>query len=403
MLKVKSVVYVSLVIAGLFTGSSVKAKEKYQDTDTPVPTAVPTITNMSGTSMYGITQGATINPEWFCQDGTPVGWKTKTPNAMWDMACGQCSNHDGEWWPDGTRTLTPTVLVSPSYTPPVGTPSTTRSPTLTATPSDSYLYQVVGNITGSYFCPSTGCAGLDTFVEFVVPTADTIETVAVLSWVGNSHSASNYGTLGFNNYGDTGDTNYFIQVGNLQAKTGAQEGCFYKTSDWYCSRARSDGYLTSGADYWAAGTFSGECNLSGVNCRLQLGNHSGNTGGSMSWWSGELTVMYKVKMSSAQKTQLFVTPYNIENYCASVDDTGVGTDFGYSGLVWGEIDPEHGCFDIGPVTIPLLPDPNVLPWLAHICFQTVSMGTIVVFGLTINIDVLLMLMGIIYVIGLAMR
>ncbi len=103
-----------LLASFLLSPDSVLAAVVRQATMTATNTTVPT-----PTSQFGVV----------CPVGTPIGWGTFTPSALWNLTCSSCL----------TPTAYPTNTFEPTITSTVGvgTPTVTAFPTITPTPSAS--------------------------------------------------------------------------------------------------------------------------------------------------------------------------------------------------------------------------------------------------------------------------
>jgi len=80
-----------------------------------------------------------------------------------------------------------------------------------------------------------------------------------------------------------------------------------------------------------------------------------------------------------------------ESYCSAVDDSAEsGEVFGYSGIQYGTLQ----CLDIGPYNYTIFGIGLDIPYIAHMCFQSVNFGNMNLFGTNIPIDPLYLLIAV---------
>jgi len=397
------VALVAVGIAGLalpaLSSVTVWAAPLLQDTDTPTPSATasppPTSTRYATLTPGGPTVTAppfgapteatrSANPNDFtCPVGPPTGWLTQTPSASWLILCGQCLNPDGSW---PNLTATPTVAPTVYRTSTLG-PSPTNGPSPTATKTPTATVTRTPTVT---FTPTK----VYTSVDFIPPLAQ---------WLGVSPGAGVQSTY----WGpiDMGSGNT-LQAYNGSTYATWSVACHTAGSDaleialcvsangstcigttrlrFSCGALEGRDRSLSGDTYWTANDGPG---------RYLLGKVT--TTGTSGQWGVYAATVYNIQVQWPLTTPTVTptAPPILSNYCTSVDSSAEN-DFSYSGIILGPAQ----CLDIGPysISIPILGLDIDLPWLAHVCLQGVTLGSVFIFGLALSLDVAVVLMALVF-------
>jgi hypothetical protein len=118
---------------------------------------------------------------------------------------------------------------------------------------------------------------------------------------------------------------------------------------------------------------------------IRPGNSS--NGGITYHWE---TYFYAVPLPPVTPT---VTPTatatHIASYCEITDSVG-SIAFSYSGLIFGAA---H-CVDVGNWSVSILGIAIDIPWIAHLCFQDVTLGTVILFNVVVSLDIIAYVLGV---------
>lgn len=391
-------------------------------TETPPPTA--TLTPSATATMTGVpggfmeTQVVGTSPANFnCPVGDPIGWMTVTPDALWLMGCGQCVNGSGQW---GTSTDVPEATVT-------GTPPT---PTATDEPVSSEVFV-------DYF------TGVVEELELHVPDVDKsgdgwFEAQGDWETDGVGNAWMNLPGVGDQVYRtavfDGGATSVDMLLNAKRGENNARIGQSFHFQDaqnygmWYAfSIGLALGYVENGSfqlmyfttDFnWGIDTWreartlvqgetisvwvDGDLKITGSvpyylsETRYGLINwvNSGapDTTGAFYDWVAVNPVIVPTATPGPTATG---TPVN--SYCDMVHDVAEEEPaFEWGGVVYGSSE----CIDIGPYSASLFGFEWGIPHVAHICFQSVSFGSVYVFGVAILVDIILLAMAAVTVVRL---
>jgi len=350
--------FVLVVLASfLLSPDSVLAAVVRQATMTATNTTVPT-----PTSQFGVV----------CPVGTPIGWGTFTPSALWNLTCSSCL----------TPTAYPTNTAEPSVTPTyngTGTPN----PTITVTPTlvavgtlqcnqvtagivcteiDDYTIEFTGAVD---YPPYTGGVGFQYFVtgsgfmnyvRFEVGDNDivsrhfptTSEFVITLRERGIAHMNS---------------IGYFPSNHHIETDTGVEEvpAGVYDFS-----------FITSGG----AQEIYYDVTTDTVNQYFWNALVVGGSG------SGKLTVS-SYPIGGTPTPSPTATPYVDETFCGSINDL---PSFGWDLIIEdGPPNCDFGWdeFTVGSYTVPAV----------QICLQPVQVGVITLFGVVYEMGVFFLAAG----------
>lgn len=363
-------------------------------------TMTPWVNTAAVTPMASISQEYTIlpspsnwNPEWFCGQGTPVGWKTVTPGRMWNMACGQCVNENGEWGSYPTYTLTPSNTVG-NKTPadtltlpvnPSASPSSTKTSTSTGTPTSVFQeYKVPGGGAISWY-HSSNCTAPTCWIEvnFAVPNV-TNGKIASMAWdqmvTRSGANADSFLVEPASQYHTPVPPNYDITTNGSDVNLSGT--MCYDINSVYPGGCVSQGYTKLNANYVGMIDTSVYC-LPMSTCSIYFGIQSGSNGTSVSGKVGNFRlIMSGWPANEYTKTALeeWKTPLDVSNYCSQVEPDVPFTDFGWVG---GITVISYNCINIGPYPI------IQVPWLATVCLKGISYGKIIVFGIEIYIEIII--------------
>lgn len=364
-------------LAAFFLPSgSVQAQDP---TITPSPTITapppPLVTVLPGT----------FPASFLCPTGVPMLWETVTPSSAWWFFCAQCITTR---FPTSTpRTPTP----APSSTGTPYTPTSTATPTPTATPVGLTLYLVnapVLNIYGSNMTVvshTESCYNLEggiycSGVFTASWTTSGFERNMSL-WLGmrrSDNSISNYSVYMWHRI----NPNYTSSVAQWGARAHPING---QGSDWisWTDDSEDESHVNRNGD--PLPTCGGTSNP----CKevrpfyIRPGNSS-NTGVTYNW----ATYFYAVP-GLPPVTPSPTATARPGSYCDVTDSVG-SIAFSYSGLIFGAA---H-CVDVGNWSVSILGIAIEIPWIAHLCFQDVTLGTVILFNVVVSLDIIAYVLGV---------
>ncbi len=367
-------------------------------TGTPPPptttiTAPPPFQPVVSTSSVG------GNGNYSCPTAGIVGWGTLTPSSAWNLLCSQCVTT-----PMATSTAHPTGTSVPwagTGTPPAGctpmpngtgTPAPYCSRAGTPTPIAPTVTPVRG-VLSCYGTPPAGvtCTNMGNYLVFDIQKVvtgltggATMSNFTVGQYKRNGGS-SQMGVVA--NYVHTETSGYALNT----VYTGVSVCPFDAGCVNYAGFASSSG----------AGTVSVTNSMS-----PDFRSIGGSTGwqntvsirGDVNWpitgWSVTGKIYLYADPAFMLPTPIAPTGTPNPNYCYSV--SSVESGFSWSGVTLGttscmDIGPYDG-FDFGGLTSNPI---GAYPWLAHICLQDVSFGVAEIFGVSISLQVVLYILGIV--------
>jgi hypothetical protein len=318
------------------------AEELRQATSTPTPTSTntPTVTPVS-TEFWQYNTPTLIPGSYDCPDGYPDGWGTVTPNSVWNLLCGQCIG-GGDPYP----TLTPA-------------PTATGGPTPTAIPESVYY------IDSEYYV--YGCV-------YPEHARGEVDAYTMICSIENSGSVVNYYGW-FEEVVEVGDTPSFRVFTDVDAP-----------DPWFYLYAMGEGgspqyELCGGANCMDNCNPPDGCTFSISPGTMIDGIRIYSSG---TWHPGPknlwVNAVYAYGVAGEEPTPT-ATP--ADSYCYQVDGSEESASFGWSGLTFGS----ESCLDIGPY------EPLEIPHLAHICFIPFGMGSLDIFGVTVLLDVVLVVLA----------
>lgn len=365
---------VSVIGALMFVSVvNVSASDLLQVTNTPTPVVSPTITSVGA---YFPTVAPTDASSYGCSGGTPVGWGTVTPDAMWDILCGACkpttplpSNTPGSAL--GTKIA---GTATASYLTATPVPSATVTATATSTPTgylscyngdarctaiSGSLLHFQGYTTGSILQVKVNDAAVNLYVQF------------------NVRMASGSGFVGaWRNSGYPGDV--WLTAGSANRV-------------W---SAPGQINVAPNLRVWAIGTYE-----------VDLGVHIPN----QYFWTLRADNANGYGFDSVSDAYVSAVPFGAPTatptpvpYCNTVNGGGASAPdegFEWSGITLGGT----SCFDIGPyeeITIfSWLSAGNLdIPWIAHMCLTEVDIGVVQAFGVQVSLLVVSYIVGVVMVI-----
>jgi hypothetical protein len=159
-------------------------------------------------------------------------------------------------------------------------------------------------------------------------------------------------------------------------------------SKWYGTEYAGDGSMDYFSYWWGA---SGSNEYFGT-------RYVPNVWGTrpLRMWASIHTA-YNPNISPSPTPTISPTGTPNTNFCASVSSAETG--FSWSGISIGQT----SCLDIGPYDGfdfgGLTSNPiGAYPWLAHICLQDVSFGVAEVFGVSVSLQVILYILGVVAIV-----
>ena len=360
-----------LLLSLLTFGTSASAKALLQATDTPTPSA--TWEPLFPTS----TPVATKN--YTCPTAQPLGWGTVTPDLLWSANCSPCLL---TLTPRPTSTSPyPTATVDPLAT---STPTPTSTPTEMPDPSLVYITAIQGVNRDGY------SAGSDTLLQ-----TDIYGFSGTITLPYSSGAWPNYGVeITFTGlepdmeivYEISGDT-YFDYWNGLGIFT--------------INDIPLDGYhtiLTNTLSY-KKGQINWGPEASGTDTVLLRPFRGVPSGGSVVEQTFEFRV---IEANGVPLTLATPTPAIVSDYCAEVN--GVGGSLVQGGELGIDLPQitvgQAACYGVSGISIPtgilsilgIDVDNFEIPGL-EICFKPISFGTLNLFGIIVDLDFFVFVMG----------
>lgn len=351
--------------------------------DTPTPTNAPIFTD------------PTLVPtgHYVCTGNQPIGWGTVTPDPYWLMQCGMCITPDSsDFFGDNPFDITSTP--DPNITP-------TVTPTITATPQNDLLDAAlrVGGMPVPIEIPTN---------EFRTTTSDLL-TYGQIGGINITDTAPQYTPI-------TGSIKLEIAY-NLVDHVGTTYGegikliVFPPNSSGLvlnCISGSCSSFIDTDSQakqVWIVNTISGGSGTETLIFEFSYAPKYGHSIGFMfqidagkgSTFSGTYTY-------TGQGSEFFTidpTPTPVYSDCSTVDpaDGSSGDDDGFSlpdiGLGWGRC-LTLGGWNIGlewaQAFIPTLPDGWEVPGI-EICFVPIEFGSLNLFGLGVDLDLIAAVMA----------
>jgi len=343
-------VFILLAVSVVPSGAAPLYQATVTSTVTAPPAYVPTIST-----------APTYPSDFSCPSGPISGWGTVTPSTYWSANCSQCVVT-----PLWTSTAQPAATVT--GTPPTATPVTsTPTPSATTTPTPIYTQSATTytyvSFTSSYTGATMSCEtyynGLKCQFYFPTPPNARTQYSPVLTISAPSNS-----------------TAYIVS-------DSVATGKFWYANpdiDNYSMGLSTGTYPATGTGVSVHHTYS-----KSVGTSFGLTFHTSKDTNQSSFWGGTVYIQPQAVFPTPIPVTPSVTPTGTPSvYCAAVD----GSTSGDSGFSWTGI--EYGasaCIDIGPEEISILGVDIGFPHLAHLCLQEISIGIMVIFGVTIALDV----------------
>lgn len=347
-----------------------------------------------------------------CPLNKPQYYLTKTPSSMWMLNCGNCLRNTLPALPTAisTATQTPTVTATWNYLTPTNTPTITGTPTKTVTPTIDISSGVIvtRHDNSQISLTNIGDYGLSTGkVYFNYYSGE-----KVITKIDGNTSGGYYVYLNISNsyYHDNwgGCTRITIKNGRNTPITLTWKDNITTGSAGFLSGTRSLSYLESVAyqagctGAYVSGNLTRQLEIyvpSGYTTTYQdieiyqdsQVTNSSNKNNSV---DGTVTVyLGSLEMLSATPTP---TPTSL-GYCAVIEEDTVDQDyFGYTGLSYGQTD----CIDIGNQDVSILGIDLDIPWIAHMCATSLSLGDIYIFGMGISLAKIFSIVMIVASLGL---
>jgi len=353
-----------------------------QDTATATPSLTPPANMLAATSTAQPTYSSTLD----CPIGTPAGWGTVTPGALWMLSCSSCG------------------------------PANTATPATTATPAGYEMTATIAAMTATATrtATPTGITPSPTVTPTTKLSCSTITAPScAYGWPQpdqHSLTCEEYGnglkiTLHLRNY-PTGDFCYRRAVNWTDPRGGT-------VSYWWRHDTYAGGTFIWNPQAWNGTTY---CTGPADNCVAVGDVHTSGTT-STSVRTAEYQIAQHYNKTSIFDDVLYIYPFNgipatpaaptpQAGLCGTVlPEPSIG--FGWEGIVYGATE----CIDVGPVnweeilpswitgTIAL----PAIPWIAHICFQQVAIGAIEVFGVWLYLSTFVFLAGVVMIVNIAIR
>lgn len=324
-----------------------------------------------------------------CPEGNPSDWGTVTPDVWWMAMCGQCVQPSAV--PSATvPTSTGAVTITPSNTA-TGTRSPT--PTNTATPTGGlYLYHTVLNLSPFDVTQDSYWYGKGGSVYSPNPAWGVI--FQVISSPSNTVKRMKYETV----YGGGAKTNMWPDTSDALAT-----GVYCSVSQFINIGGMTGQQICS--YLWPGGTYLGSSYNSVGPGTVYVAFQARQS------QAGNVRILGLIYKSSSgtpwvSPTSEFPTvtaaPTN-PHLCYQVMPVSYTNDYAWDGIQY----ISGNCFDMGPVDIgednplysiweTIFGEGSVpgIPWLAHVCLQLVTLGTIQIIGISINLDLVATGLGI---------
>lgn len=373
--------------AFLIPPGSVQAQE---DTPTASNTPVYTVTITAPPPPLVTVLPGTFPASFLCPTGNPLLWNTVTPSSAWWFFCAQCIST--RYATSTPRTPTPTITPTGTVSTPTKTPTPTLTPT--ATPSILTLYvmyppvlNVYGSgmtvdshsescyqVYGGYYCSGTFTAHWST---------NAFERNMSL-WMGmrrSDNSTDNYAVYMWHRI----VPNYVSAVAEWGARTHDVSDGNENWISWTDDASDEDNVNRNGDPLPSCGG-AGQTICKEVRPFYIRPRNSSSAGQTFNWQ----TYFYAVPLPPTTPT---VTPTatatRIGSYCDVTDSVG-SIAFSYSGLIFGAA---H-CVDVGNWSVSILGIAITIPWIAHLCFQDVTLGTVILFNVVVSLDVIAYVLGV---------
>ncbi|MCD4760068.1 hypothetical protein K8R33_04215 [archaeon] len=358
----------------------------FADTPTPYPTTTPNYTAEPG-YQPDVAEGLpNIGDNFSCPVGGIEGLGSCTPAPLWLFHCEHCIG--------GLPTVTPVITPTPQATP---FPGNEDSIVTFASQCEFKLngegeYIYVPDVSEDYIDDETVNCSYSQFLSRTVygrsdPTnQDYVVTFYVdydlyVSAGGAPYCGYNreFRLYFINHYADSVDINvYDVETDTLL--------------DY-----RED--LTSGQKFYLVLGTSGNCEVLDEDWELAIEyivNGSASTSQDVGvydyktsyWMSGLLTRIVNFRFE-----RNYYVPEGEEeesSYCDEVvcqGETGFEEfGFSHSGLAYGNT----YCLDLGPVVYEIFGFGINIPWIAHICFQQIGLGDVLLLGVNLSLDIVLL-------------
>jgi hypothetical protein len=364
-------------------------------------TPAPTVTITAPAPYIPSVETPVIPDNFECPLGLPAGSGITTPDSTWMLLCSQClttpfptstfiaspvPTWDGTGTPPATSTITPTATV-------------TVTPTITPTPT--------GGVSG------LSCSDRDS------PNANgdgdySCEVVGDHLHIEFAYSSGGYApswATFFNTTDDMWDgTQYVTMDMHSHILISFSGGDSDKNVRWFFSERFANwppyGYDLEDNHYGSMGNLDVDYDRT-VTALLENDGHSNPTAvgitlsfGDVQQWFGYYDVWASDHVPTPETPTVTPTaePTLEGSYCAVIHNDG-DAGFSWTGITFGDtycfdIGPYDG-FDFGGLTAPAY---GAFPWIAHICFQDVDLGTITVFLVSISLSTIAYVLGIMMII-----
>lgn len=354
----------ALMIVMFFSVQSSKAANLYQATETPSPTITtkPLIVFETPTPM----ELSRECPE----DGIIDGWMTVTPSVLWMSYCAHCVVTP--LWTSTAKPATAIPTFNGTGTPPENTPT----PTPTITPTQEYtggLTEVIAFV-GFGQTNSQGSTWACTILsEYQAHCAGTI-------WL-TSYRARNSAFEVDIRVDKTVDDRDIMFVGSFDGVGDTQQLSISYSYDEYLAGLASLPY--DGIEYEYI--YSPPLEVGRVTAWHDYQFYAGE-------WNEyhAITGEVEVYLYPHFPPEGTPTPSPDSLYCDAVHGESGESPFGYDGITYGAM----YCVDLLPFEISILGVDLSIPHFAHICIQDVSLGKGRMFGMEIDLDVALLVMGV---------
>lgn len=382
---------------------------------TSVDAQEPTPTDPVWNPLYPTeTPAATTNYD--CPPNDPIGWGTVTPDAYWMMQCGHCAELND--YPTNTPVPTNTPWPTPTHDG-TGTPYPTEIPV----PAEFYSYEPEFEYV-PYDSPNDGDDGISAYLQWTVPEGYRdryfqlvgvnieIDFANCDKWIGFgvdstwSEYEEHFWYWGSLIYCGAGVRNYYLTYSPMSAEPEYQMPYYQEEMwRWYVTGDIA-GEIPAPMNWvhpswpYAAGQFKNEL-LENGDLKLYI-THGGKSGHAYTVERVEM-VFYGIEPEN-------ILPPYAGGYCESVVPEGQAED---PGITLPEITvTTPTCLQIGGQTVDLsvlnlIPGIDDMGEVAipgfQVCYQYISFGSLDLFGMSVDLDLLAFTIGAIALLRIFLR